>query len=75
MNIIFLIFYYETEGNQKKFNYHFQHCKGFMLVKSCNADDPDFCDMRQWLCYSSREVGIFKPEIPLVEKNVVKCPL
>ena len=46
-----------------------------MLVKSCNADNPDFCDMRQWLYYSSREVGVFIPEIPLVEKNVVKCPL
>lgn len=46
-----------------------------MLVKSCNADDPDFCDMRQWLCYGSREVGVFILEIPLVEKNVVKCPL
>ena len=46
-----------------------------MLVKSCNAVDPDFCDMRQWLCYSRREVGVFIPEIPLVEKNVVKCPL
>ena len=46
-----------------------------MLVKSCNAVDPAFCDMRQWLCYSSREAGVFIPEIPLVEKNVVKCPL
>ena len=42
-----------------------------MLVKCCNADDPDFCDMRQWLCYGSREVGVFILEIPLVEKNVV----
>ena len=46
-----------------------------MLVKSCNADDPDFCDMRQWLCYGSREVEVFILEIPLVEKNVVKSAL
>lgn len=42
-----------------------------MLVKSCNAVDPDLCDMRQWLYYGSREVGVFLPKIPLVEKNVV----